>query len=160
MSREAHEVPDAFRTRLHEVAVDVAMPTAPGLDDAIALGEELLAAGLGGPETLAVAALRKGSARSDVEQAVRAMLSAFGLDVPAAQDEAGRYRLVLWLFGHAGLAYRRFEGPFYARVLHQGRRGELERALLDLAGEQDRTSDSSVQLAIRERMRAVVRQSI
>jgi hypothetical protein len=92
------------------------MQTHPGLDEAIALAEEFVASGLGGPATLDVTSLPRGSVRSDAEPRVRAMLAEFGIDVPPAEDEAARYRLLLWMFGHMGLPIELFEGPFYARL--------------------------------------------
>ncbi|WP_370289172.1 hypothetical protein [Nocardioides sp.] len=101
---------------LRAVAIDVAMPSGPGLDEAIRLAEELVADGLGGPATLDVASLPIGAAQRDAEPVVRAMLAEFDMEVPQAEGEAGRYRLLLWAFGHADLPVELFEGRFYARL--------------------------------------------
>lgn len=44
--------------------------------------------------------------------------------------QASRYRLLLWLFGHADLPLSVFEGPFYARLTTWDRQSELDRTLV------------------------------
>jgi hypothetical protein len=46
-----------YEGRLRRTAVALVMPMGPGLDEAIELAEDLVAAGLSGPSTLAVATL-------------------------------------------------------------------------------------------------------
>lgn len=96
--------------RLHVVAMAVAMPTGPGLDDAIRLAEELVASGHDGDATLEVAGMHLGASRSDVEPAVRAMLIEHGIVVPGADDQSGRYRLLLTGFGFQNLRAARRSG--------------------------------------------------
>jgi hypothetical protein len=150
----------AVLARLRAVAIAVAMQTGPGLDEAIALAEQLTASGLGGPATLDVASLPRGSVRSDAEPVVRAMLTEFGMEVPPAEDEEGRYRLLLWTFGHADLPYEIFEGPFYARLTAWDMQDELDRKLIRLLDERDQLSRPSEREAIEGQMRAAVRAAI
>lgn len=143
--------------RLRAVAVEVAMPTGPGLDDAITLAEDLVASGLGGSATLEVASLPRGAVRSDAEPRVRGMLTEFGIDVPSAEDEAARYRLLLWAFGHWNLPLALFEGPFYARLVAWDNQDELDRTLVRLLHERDLVSNSLGRLSIEREMRAAVK---
>jgi hypothetical protein len=136
------------------------MQTGPGLDEGIALAEQLTESGLGGPATLDVAALPRGSVRGDAEPGVRAMLAEFGIEVPPAEDEAGRYRLLLWTFGHADLSYEMFEGPFYARVTAWDRQDDLDRKLILLMDERDQLSRRSEREVIEGQMRAAVRAAV
>jgi hypothetical protein len=136
------------------------MQTHPGLDEAIALAEEFVASGLGGPATLDVTSLPRGSVRSDAEPRVRAMLAEFGIDVPPAEDEAARYRLLLWMFGHMGLPIELFEGPFYARLTAWDEQNELERQLVQLLHSRDQVSSPADREAIENEMRAAVRAAI
>lgn len=146
--------------RLRAVAVTVAMPIGPGLDEAIMVAEELVSSGLGGSGTVEVASLPRGSVRSDAEPQVRAMLTEFGIDVPAIDDEAARYRLLLWAFGHWDLPFDLFEGPFYARLTAWDNQGELDRTLVLLLHERDQVTTSMDRRAIEHEMRAAVRSGI
>jgi len=146
--------------RLRAVAIAVAMPTGPGLDDAIKLAEEFVAAGLGGSATLNVASLPIGSIRSDAEPVVRAMLAEFDLQVPPVEDETARYRLLLWAFGHADLPLELFEGPFYSRLTAWDAQDELDRVLVRLLHERDQVSGPVDRQTIEREMRAAVRAAI
>jgi len=143
--------------RLRAVAVAVAVQTGPGLDDAITLAEELISSGLGGSGTVEVASLPSGSVRSDAEPRVRAMLTEFGIDVPATEDEVARYRLLLWAFGHWDLPFDLFEGPSYARLTAWDNQDELNRTLVLLLHERDQVTTSTDRLAIEREMRAAGR---
>ncbi len=143
--------------RLQAVAVEVAMPTRPGLDDAIALAEDLVACGLGGSATLEVASLPRGAVRSDAEPHVRGMLKEFGLDVPSTEDEAARYRLLLWAFAYWNLPLASFEGRFYERLVTWDNQDELDRTLVRLLHERDLVSSSVERLAIEREMRTAVK---
>lgn len=142
---------------LRAVAIDVAMPSGPGLDEAIRLAEELVADGLGGPATLDVASLPIGAAQRDAEPVVRAMLAEFDMEVPQAEGEAGRYRLLLWAFGHADLPVELFEGRFYARLAAWDEQDELDRVLVGFLHERDLLSKPADRAAIEREMRAAVR---
>lgn len=149
---------DAARIgRLRAVVIEVAMPSRPGLDEAIRLAEELVAGGLGGPATLDVASLPIGAAKRDAEPVVRAMLAEFDMKVPQAEDESGLYRMLLWAFGHADLPLERFEGPFYARLTAWDVQDKLDRVLVRLLHERDLLSRPADLAAIEGEMRAAVR---
>lgn len=153
---EAHE----FADRLQAVAVEVAMPTGPGLDDAIRLAEDLIAAGHDAEATLEVAAMHLGSPRSDAEPGVRAMLTEHGIIVPEAEDEPSRYRLLLEAFGFLNLRFDLFEGPFYARLLSWDRQDSLDQKLVLLLYERDQVSGTTEREQIETKMRAVVREHL
>lgn len=135
--------------------MDVAMPLEPGLDSAILSAEELVARGLGGEATVAVASLPRGSIRSDAEPLVRTMLAEFEIQVPPAEDEDARYELLLRSFASWGLPLERFEGPFYARLTSWDRQSDLDRELMRLLDERDHAPAPGDRLAIERRMRAV-----
>lgn len=157
---EVHGVTSDYLARLNAVAAEVALPTHAGLDEAIALAEDLVAAELGGKATVEVASQQQGVVRSDVEQQVREMLKEFGLDVPPAEDEAARYRLLLWLFGHAGLPLSAFEGPFYAQLTARHQQSELDRTLMTFLHQRDQLTRPADLDEVESQMRLAVRSLI
>lgn len=137
------------------------MPASPGLDQAIALAERLVSLRLGGPATLDVAWLPRGTTRRDGEPAVRAMLAEFGIETPPpAEDEEARYRLLLWAFAYADLPFERFEGPFYARLSEWDSQDDLDRRLVLMLNERDQLSSPVDRQAVERRMRGIVRAAI
>lgn len=154
-------VDNAYSARLNAVAAEVAFQTHAGLDEAIALAGDLVAAGLGGGKaTVEVASQQRGVVRSDVEQQVREMLKEFGLDVPTAEGEASRYRLLLWLFSHAKLPLSAFEGPFYARLTAWDQQSELDRTLMTFLHQRDQLARPADLDEVESQMRSVVRSAI
>ncbi|WP_461021663.1 hypothetical protein [Thalassiella azotivora] len=142
--------------RLRAVAVEVAMPTRPGLEEAVVLAEELVALGLGGWATVDMASLPRGATRADAGDTVRAMLAEWGMEVPPAEDDDARYRLLLRAFGLWDLPVARFERAFYARLVAWDQQSELDRALALLLHELDQLSTPGERLAVERRMRELV----
>ena len=145
--------------RLQSVAVSLLSPSASVLDDAIRLAEDLVAGGVGGFATLDVAALSIGAPSRDAEPAVRAMLAEFDLE-PPAEDDVGRYQVLLWLFGHAELPLQTFEQDFYSRLESTDEQTELDRVLMGLSHELDQLYRPADRRRVENEMRGAVRAAV
>ena len=147
-----------FGARLHRLAVDLMFPVGgPRIEDAVVLGEDLVAAGYPGQATLEVASLRRDAIRSDAEPLVRCMLAEHGIDLPVAVDDNAASELLLRAFAFWDLPVADLYVPFLNRVPTWDEQDELERTLFLLFEELDHSTDSALKPGVVERMRAVVR---
>ncbi len=143
--------------RLHRVAIGLVLPAGLHVEDAVVVAEDLVAAGFDGEATVEVAALSRGSSRSDAETLVRAMLAEHGIDIPVIEDEDSAYRALLRAVGYWDLPIHVMEGCFYARVLAWDEQGPLDRELVVLLDEREHLTDPLERHAFDQEIRAVVR---
>lgn len=143
--------------RLHLVAVGFVLPEGPRVEDAVVLAEDLLAAGVTGSGTVAVASLNRGAIRSEAERLIREMLAEHGISVPTPADEHDAYRLLLTAFGYWNLPLHVFEGPFYVRIPAWDDQEPLDRMLVTLLDRRDHETSPDARQSVEDEMRAAVR---
>lgn len=152
-----NHAPAAFVDRLQRVAVDFILPTGLDVNMAVVLAEDMVASGLGGEATLAVATLARDSLVSDADQPVREMLAEHGIDVPQPHDEQEEYEVLLRAFGYWNLPLCNFEGPFYVQIAAWDDQGPLDRALVTLLDRRDHETTPQARAALEQEMRCTVR---
>lgn len=150
----------AFDDRIHRLAVNFILPTGLEVDIAVRLAEDMVASGVGGEATVAVAALARDSRVSDAEQPVRDMLAEHGIEVPQPEDEQDEYQVLLRAFGYWGLPLHNFEGPFYAQIPAWNDQGPLDRALVTLLHRRDQKTTPGARAAVEQEMRDTVRMHV
>lgn len=142
--------------RLQRVAVDYILPTGLAVNMAVVLAEDIVASGLGGEATLAVATLARDSLVSDADQPVREMLAEHGIDVPQPHEQE-EYEVLLRAFGYWNLPLYNFEGPFYVQIAVWDDQGPLDRALVILLDRRDHATTPQARAALEQEMRDTVR---
>jgi hypothetical protein len=150
----------AFEARLHRVAVDFILPTGLDMNMAVTLAEDMVASGVGGAATVAVATLAHDSLVSDAEQSVREMLAENGIDLPKPHDEQEEYQVLLRAFGYWDLPLHNFEGPFYVQIAAWDDQGPLDRALVTLLDRRDHETTPQARAAVEQEMRDTVRRHV
>jgi hypothetical protein len=151
---------NAFADRLHWAAVDFILPAGLDVNVAVTLAEDMVASGVGGAATVAVAALARDSLVSDAEQPVREMLAEHGIDVPRPDDEQDEYQVLLRAFGYWNLPLHNFEGPFYVQIPAWNDQGPLDRALVALLDRRDNETTPQARAAVEQEMRDTVRSHV
>ncbi len=145
--------------RLHLVATNLVLRTAPFTAAAVDLACDLLAAGMDTPSTVEVATLRRDTADRESEQVVRSMLDEQGVPQPIAGTEHERYAAIQHAFAFWGLPLADFEGPFYQRLPSWDAQGPLDRSLVVMLDERDHESDPVRRAEIEEQMREEIRRT-
>jgi hypothetical protein len=150
----------AFDDRLHRVAVDFILSTGLDVTMAVALAEDMVAAGVGEAATVAVATLVRDSFVSDADQPVREMLAQHGIDVPQPHGEQDKYQVLLRTFGYWDLPFHNFEGPFYVQIPAWDDQGPLDRELVVMLDRRDNETTPQARAAIEQEMRDTVRRHV
>ena len=150
----------AFEERLHRVAVDFILPTGLDVDMTVRLAEDMVASGVGGAATVAVATMARDSWVSDAEQPVREMLAEHGIEVPQPDGEQDGYQVLLRAFGYWGLPLHNFEGPFYVQIPAWDDQGPLDRALVTMLDRRDHETTPQARAAVEQEMRDTVRRHV
>lgn len=149
--------PADFDARLHGVAIEFILPSVPRGETAVVLAEDLVAAGLSGSATLAVATLSRNAALSEAEPAIRRMLAEHGIEVRDPHDEDAEYQALLVGFGYWDLPIHFFEGPFYVRIPAVADQSALVRTLVRLLDQRDHATTPREKDSIEQEMRTLVR---
>jgi hypothetical protein len=151
---------NTFEDRLHRVAVDFILPTGPDVALTVTLAEDMVASGVGGAATVAVATLARDSWLIDAEQLIREMLAEHGIEVPQPDDEQDEYQVLLRAFGYWGLPLHNFEGPFYVQIPAWDDQGLLDRALVRMLDRRDHETTPQSRAAVEQEMRDTVRSHV
>ncbi len=120
----------------------------------------MVASGVGGAGTVAVATLARDSWVSDAEQPVREMLAEHGIEVSQPDDERDEYQVLLLAFGYWSLPLHNFEGPFYVQIPAWDDQGPLDRALVTMLDRRDHENTPQARAAVEQAMRDTVRSHV
>lgn len=139
------------------IATRLLLGSGAWVDEAVDIACELLAQDQETPATVAVASLSPGTALSDAEPLLRAMLEEQGIPAPPAQPtEAERFEYVSRAFGLGVLPFSEYYGPFYANLPDWHRQSPLQQRVVRLFDDWENGSTPMKRETIVERIREVV----
>ena len=151
---------EAHRARLISVAADFGFGVGPRVSEAVALAEDLVAAGFSGAGTLEVAALRRDATFADAEPFLRQMLAEFGSEPPPRGDDGAWRRWLVWAFAFGRLPVVDFHGRFLALIPRVEEQTPLDRMVLRQLADVDAETSPTEKSRLVERMRAEARQQL
>jgi hypothetical protein len=149
----------SLRARLEALAVGFVLPGGhPYTDDAVRLACDLLADDLETPATVEVAVLSYGTAWSDSEPLIRAMLAEHEMPVPAPEaTESERFDFILRAFGSGRLSLNVFLMALYRGLPEWHEQSEAQHALVRLATELDLETTQGGKARVESAMRKAAR---
>ena len=157
LNREAVE---AHQARLTRVAADFGSGLGPRVSEAVALAEDLVAAGYSGVATIEVAALRRDAALSDAEPRLRKMLAELGAEPPPREDRDAWREWLVRAFAFGRLPLIDFNGRFLELAPRVEQQTHLDRMVLRQLADLDAEASPAEKARLVERMRVEVRQAL